>query len=185
MQTSGSGHASRASEFTTGLAPFCTGSVELIAANSTGGVAGCGIERASGESALPLPVSATLTEAVASLTSFRCGSGVLSDAIAPGAAGGGGIGGGSDKVALPLAISATEAPCSPGVAAAEVARLNFAAPVLSMPSEPRPASPAATQLARATIAYNAANTASRRSLFTPRPLLSFSEKQCRISKFSR
>jgi len=37
MQTSGSGHASRASELTDGLAAFCIGSVGLAAANSTGG----------------------------------------------------------------------------------------------------------------------------------------------------
>src|ERR1700747_415961 len=43
MQTSGSGHPSRASEPTAGLAAFCTGSVGLTAANSTGGVTGCGI----------------------------------------------------------------------------------------------------------------------------------------------
>ena len=38
-----------------------------------------------------------------------------------------------------------------------------------MPSEPRPASPAPTQPARATVPHNAANTASCRGLFTPRP----------------
>src|SRR4029077_16204978 len=43
MQTSGSGHASRASKLTAGLAAFCTGSVGLTAANSTGGLTGCGI----------------------------------------------------------------------------------------------------------------------------------------------
>src|SRR5262249_27080140 len=43
MQPSGSGHASRASELTVGLATFCTGSVGLAAANSMGGGAGCGL----------------------------------------------------------------------------------------------------------------------------------------------
>src|SRR6516162_5310865 len=54
MQTSGSGHASRASEVTVGLVAFCTGSVGLIAANSTGGVAGCGIGGGSDKAALLL-----------------------------------------------------------------------------------------------------------------------------------
>jgi hypothetical protein len=136
MQTSGSGHASRASEPTAGLAAFCTGSVGLAAANSTGGVAGCGI----------------------------------------------GIGGGSDKAAVPLAISATETPCSLRAvvrsastcsprAVADVARLtSIGGPALLMPSEPGPTSPAPTQPARATVPHNAANTASRRGLFTPVPL---------------
>src|SRR5436189_1985043 len=61
MQTSGSGHASRASELTAGLAAFCTGSVGLTAANSTGGVAGCGIGGGSDKAALPLAISATET----------------------------------------------------------------------------------------------------------------------------
>jgi len=131
MQTSGSEHPSRASELTAGLAAFCTGSVGLTAANSTGGAAGCGIA------------------------------------------------GGSDKAALPLAISATETPCLPGVVArgastcsaravADVARpTSIGAPVLSMPSEPKPASSAPTQPVRATVPHNTANTASRRGLFTP------------------
>src|SRR6516165_8368256 len=55
MQTSGSGHAS---ELTAGLAAFCTGSVGLIAADTTGGVAGCGIEGRSDKAALPLATSA-------------------------------------------------------------------------------------------------------------------------------
>src|SRR6516225_8336605 len=38
MQTSGSGQASRASELTAGLAPFCAGSVGLTAASNVGGV---------------------------------------------------------------------------------------------------------------------------------------------------
>src|SRR5215469_12253217 len=87
-QTSGSGHASRASELTAGLAAFCTGSVELAAANSTGGAAGCGIGGGSDKAALPLPVSATSTEPVASLASFRSGSSVLNDVIATGTAAG-------------------------------------------------------------------------------------------------
>src|SRR5262249_27277629 len=129
MQTSDSGHASRASELTAGA--FCTGSVGLVAADSEGGVAGCG------------------------------------------------IGGGSDKAALPLAISATVTPCSLCAVArgastcsvravADVASIG--APVLSMPSEPRPASPAPTQPARATVPHKAANTAIRPGLFTPVPL---------------
>src|SRR5262249_27947258 len=179
MQTSGSGHASRASELRAGLAAFCTGSVGLAAANSAGGVAGCGIGGRSDKAALPLPVSAT-TEPAASLASFRSGSGVLNCAIATGTAAGCGIGGGSDKAALPLAISATVTPCSPCAVArgastcsvravADVASIG--APVLSMPSEPRPASPAPTQPARATVPYKAVNTAIRAGLFTPRPSL--------------
>src|SRR6516164_751973 len=131
MQTSGSGHASRASELTTGLAAFCTGSVGLTAANSTGGVAGCG------------------------------------------------IGGGSGKATPPFAISATETPCSPSAvvrgastcsarAVADVTSIG--ALVLSMPSEPRPVSPAPTQPARATVPHNAANTTSRCGIFAPVPL---------------
>src|SRR6516165_4303175 len=180
MQTSGSGHVSRASELTAGLAAFCTGSVGITAANCTGGVAGCGIGGGSDKAALPLPVSAT-TELAASLASFRSESGVLNDAIAAATAAGCGIGGGSGNAAPPLAISAPETPCSPRAVArgastcsaravADVAPLtSTGAPVLSMPSEPRPASPAPTQPARATVPHNAANTASRRSLSTPRP----------------
>src|SRR6266516_3484280 len=81
MQTSGSGHASRASELTAGLAAFCTGSVGLTAANCAGGVAGCGIRGGSDKAALPLPVSAISTEPAAYLASFRSGSGVLNDTI--------------------------------------------------------------------------------------------------------
>src|SRR6516164_5974925 len=147
MQTSGSGHASSTS--TAGLAAFCTGSIGLVAANSTGDVAGCG------------------------------------------------IGGDSDNTALPLAISATETLCSPSAVARgastcpartspDVARLtSIGAPVLSMPSDPRPASPAPTQPARASVPHNAANTANRRGHFTPVPLSSFSAKQWQTSKFSR
>src|SRR5215472_14067509 len=179
MQTSDSGHASRASELTAGA--FCTGSVGLVAADSEGGVAGCGIGGGSDKAALPLPVSAT-TEPAASLASFRSGSGVLNDAIATGTAAGCGIGGGSGKAAVPLAISAAETPCSPSAVArgastcsaravADVARMtSIGAPVLSMPSGPRPASSAPTQPARAPVPHNAANTASRPGLFTPVPL---------------
>src|SRR6516162_809093 len=137
MQTSGSGHASRASELAAGLAAFCTGSVGLTAANSTGGVAGCG------------------------------------------------IGGGAGKATPPFAISATETPCSPSAvvrgastysarAVADVTSIG--ALVLSMPSEPRPVSPAPTQPARATVPHNAANTTRRRGIFTP-STSSFSAKQ--------
>src|SRR5215469_5252462 len=180
IQTSGAGHASRASELTAGLAAFCAGSVGLTAASDVGGVTGCGIGGGSDKAALPLPVSAT-TELAASLASFRSGSGVLNDAIATGPAAVRGVGGGSDKAAPPLPISASETPCSPGAVAwgastcsaravADVASLtSIGAPVLSMPSEPRPASPAPTQPARATVPHNAANTKSRRGLFIPRP----------------
>src|SRR6516162_6535610 len=173
MQTSDSGHPSRASELTAGLAAFCTGSVGLAAANSTGGVAGCG--RGSDKAALPLPLSATSTESAASLASFRSGSGVLSDTIATGTAAGCGIGGVSDKAAPPLAISATDTPCSPSAVASTCSAravadvTSIGAPLLSTPSEPRPASPAPTQPARTTVPHNAANTASPRSLFTPHP----------------
>src|SRR6516165_5287705 len=177
MQTSGSGHASRASEVTAGLVAFCTGSVGVTAAGTTGGVAGCGIGGRSDKVALPLPVSATTTEPGASLASFRSGSSVLNDAIATGTAPGCGVGEVSDEATLPLAISATETSCSPSAVArgastssaravVDVARLtSIGAPVLSMPSEPRPACPAPPQPPRAPIP-NAANTASRR---TPRP----------------
>src|SRR5262249_26907236 len=183
MQTSGSGHAPRASELTAGLAAFCAGSVGLTAASKVGGVAGCGIGGGSDKAVRPLPVSATSTELAASLASFRSGSGVLNDAIATGTTAGRGIGGGSDKAAVPLAISATATPCSPSDvvaggasmcsvrAVADVARLtSLGAPALSMPSERRPASPTPTQPAKATVPHKAANTASRRSLFTPRSL---------------
>src|ERR1700730_11375557 len=59
MQTSGSGHVSRAWEFTAGLAAFCKESVGRTAANSTGGVAGWGIRGRSAKAALPLAISAT------------------------------------------------------------------------------------------------------------------------------
>src|ERR1700741_3438857 len=58
-QTSGSGHASSASEFTAGLAAFGTGSVGLTAANSTGGVAGCGLGGGLDKAAVPPAISAT------------------------------------------------------------------------------------------------------------------------------
>src|SRR5215471_14385247 len=61
MQTSCSGHPSRASERTAGLVAFCTGSVGLIAANRAGGVAGCGIGGGLDKAALPLAISATET----------------------------------------------------------------------------------------------------------------------------
>src|SRR5215470_254285 len=61
MQTFGSGHASRASELTAGLTAFCTESVGLTVANSTGGTAGCGIGGGSDKAALPLAISATET----------------------------------------------------------------------------------------------------------------------------
>src|SRR5262249_11688778 len=182
IQTSGSGHASRASELTAGLPAFCTGSVGLTAANGAGGVTCCAIG-GKDNAALPPPVSATSTEPGASLALFCSGSSVLNDAIAIGTAAGCGVGGGSDNAALPLVISATETPCLPSAvvrgastcsawAVADVARLTLiGAPVLSMPSQPRPASPAPTQPARATVPHDAANTASRRSLFTPRPSL--------------
>src|SRR5262249_14472435 len=54
MQTSGSGHASGASELTAGLAAFCAGSVGLTAADTTGGVAGCGSGGRSDKAALAL-----------------------------------------------------------------------------------------------------------------------------------
>src|SRR3974377_617419 len=57
MQTSGSGHPSGASELTTGLAAVCAESVGLTVANSTGGVAGCGIGGGSDKAALPLAIS--------------------------------------------------------------------------------------------------------------------------------
>src|SRR6516164_9502830 len=61
MQTSGSGQASSTSELTAGLPAFCTGSIGLVAANSTGDVAGCGIGGDSDNTALPLAISATET----------------------------------------------------------------------------------------------------------------------------
>jgi len=195
MQTSGSGQALRASELTPSLTAFCKGAVGFVAANRTGGVAGCCDVAGSDKAALPLPVSATSSEPAASLASFRCGSGVLKDAIGMGAAAGCGIEGGSDKMALPLAILAKEAPRSSSGAVVrdastystraveDVARLSsIGASVLSMPSEPKPASPAPTQPARAPVP-NATNTASRRGLFTRYP--SISAKQMAISKFSR
>src|SRR5262249_7682739 len=109
VQASGPGQASRASERTTGLPAFCTGSVGLTAANGVGGVTGCGIGGGSDKAALPLAISAT-TEPDASLALFCSASGVLNDAIATGTAAGRGIGGGSDKAALPRAISATAEP---------------------------------------------------------------------------
>src|SRR6516162_1506070 len=115
MQTSGSGHASRASELTVGLAAFCTGSVELIAADRTDGVVGCG------------------------------------------------IGGRSDTAALPFTTSATATSCSPSAIARGVSICSARA------GADRPVSPAPTQPARATVPHNAANIASRRGLFTPRP----------------
>src|SRR5262249_29655565 len=54
MQTSGSGHASGASELAAGLAAFCTGSVGLTAADTTGGMAGCGSGGRSDKAALAL-----------------------------------------------------------------------------------------------------------------------------------
>src|SRR5262249_60162812 len=59
MQTSCSGHPSRASERTAGLVAFCTGSVGLMARKRAGGVAGCGI--GLDKAALPLAISATET----------------------------------------------------------------------------------------------------------------------------
>src|SRR6516225_11617415 len=62
VQSSDSEHASRASELTAGLTAFCTASVGLAAATSTGGVAGCGIGGGgSDKAALPRAISATET----------------------------------------------------------------------------------------------------------------------------
>src|SRR5262244_2453004 len=61
MQTSCPWHASRASEFTAGLAAFCTGSVGLTAASRAGTAAGCGIGGGSDKAAVPLDTSATET----------------------------------------------------------------------------------------------------------------------------
>src|SRR5262249_21540522 len=129
------------------------------------------------KAALPPPVRGP-AKPFAPSASFRSGSVVSNAAIATGTAAGCGIGGGSDKAAPPLAISATDKTCSPSAvtrgastcsarAVADVTSIG--APVLSMPSEPRPANPAPTQPAKATVPHNAANTASRRTLFTPRP----------------
>src|SRR5262252_1575208 len=52
MQTSGSGHASRASELAAGRAALSTGSVGLTAANCGDGVASCGIGGGSDKTAL-------------------------------------------------------------------------------------------------------------------------------------
>src|SRR5678815_4254459 len=61
MQTSGSWHASRASELTAALAAFCTESVGPTAANRTDTAAGRGIGGGSEKAALPITVSATLS----------------------------------------------------------------------------------------------------------------------------
>src|SRR5262249_24145435 len=106
MQTSGSGHASRALELAAGLAAFCSGSVGLTATICIGGVAGCGIGRGSDKVEL-LPMSASSTEPVASFASFRTGSGVLSDAVRTDGVAGRRIGGGSDKATPSLPVSAT------------------------------------------------------------------------------
>src|SRR5215469_14100262 len=53
-QTSGPGQASIASELTAGPAAFCTGAVGAAAANTAGGMIGCGIEGGSDAAALPL-----------------------------------------------------------------------------------------------------------------------------------
>src|SRR6516165_2484303 len=61
MQTSCSGHVSRASELTAGLAAFCTGLVGLTAAKSRGGVAGRDSGGESGKATPPFAISATET----------------------------------------------------------------------------------------------------------------------------
>src|SRR5262249_22751993 len=109
IQTSGSGHASRASELTAGLPAFCTGSAGLTAANGAGGVSRSDKGEGRDKAAVPLPVSEP-PEPAAALPAFCPASGVLTAAIAAGTAAGRGIGGGSDKAALPLAISATTEP---------------------------------------------------------------------------
>src|SRR5437764_6340130 len=98
--------------------------------------------------------ASTASELTAGLAAFCTGSG----------------GGGSDKAALPLPVSVPEAPCSPSAVGASACSTPAVA-------EPRPVSPAATQPARATLPYNAANAASRRGLFTP-SLSSFFAIRC-------
>src|SRR6516162_4883079 len=132
------------------------------------------------------------SELTAGPAAFCAGSVGLTAASNVGGVAGCGIGGGLDKAALPFAISATETPCSPNVVArgastcstravADVGRpTSIGARVLSMPSEPRPASSVQIQPARATVPHNAANTASRRGLFTP-SLSRFSAKQWRLA----
>ena len=75
-----------------------------------------------------------------------------------GGAAGCGIEGGSDKAALTPVLSTLSEPA---------ASLAIGASVLSMPSEPRPASPVASHPARANVPHNATNTESRQ--FTPSP----------------
>src|SRR5438552_810694 len=74
-----------------------------------------------------------------------------------------------------VAKSVTETPSSPIAVAcgasmgseSDVAQpISVGAPVFSMPEEPKPASPPATQPARMTVPHNAANAASRRGLIT-------------------
>src|SRR6516162_3017245 len=119
------------------------------------------------------------SELTAGLAAFCTGSVGLTAANSAGGTAGCGIGGGSGKATPPFAISATETPCSPSAiargastcSARALADVNSSgAPVLSMPSEPRPVTSAPTQPARTTVPHNAANTTSRRGIFTPVPL---------------
>ena len=177
---------------TVALAWFCTGSVGLTAANRTDTAAGRGIGRGSDKAALPIPVSATFHRADCLLgfvsqriwRAQRCdwhgwrGGPRHRRRVGQSGAAARYIGNGDTVLARCGCLGAST--CSArGVA--DVARLtSIGAPVRSTPGEPRPASPAAAQPARATVPHNAANAASRRGFFTPHSLSSFSAKQWRI-----
>src|SRR5215831_11997644 len=100
MQTSGSGHASRALELGAILPVSRPGSIGLNAADTTGG--------AAAEAPLPIAFSALPIEPVASLASFSTGSDIFREARS--AVARIGVGRGSDKVAVLLPVSATQAP---------------------------------------------------------------------------
>ena len=153
MQTSGSWHASRASESSR---PACRCSAQDQSGLPPRAVRvlppAAHIEGGSDEVALPRPVSATFDRASSSLASFRTGSGVL-NAVAWGAS-----------------------TCS-ARAVADVARLtSIGAPVLSRLGKPR--APAAAQPARAIVPHNPATTASRCELFTLRLRLKAPREPC-------
>src|ERR1700692_2244222 len=120
--------------------------------------------------------SGVSTELSASFVQPCTASGVLADATCTDGVSDRGIGRGTGKAALTIVISVTETPSSPIAAwgaSMDVAPPSIGAPALSMRSEPKSRSPAATQPERTTVPHNATNAASLRGLITSSLPVSF------------
>ena len=113
-----------------------------------------------------LSISGTSKGSADASTSFCVGSGVLADATSPG----GGFSRGAGEAASTIPLSGPEA--TPTVAVARGVLTTIRDPPDSMPREPRPTSPAATQPLRMSVPHSTANTAYRCGLIAPPPATS-------------